>query len=174
MKKQKRVIMGVIVLAILLMGIGYAAYEATELTIGGTASATAKQENFKVYFTGESTVVSTEDNVEVAVTAETTTANVTITDLSVKGDTEHAILQIKNGSVDIDATSVNVTAEGTDANGIDIEAVMCNANGEEITDYSVASGAFTYVKVSATLTETPTENVSATIDVTLTAEPKNN
>ena len=174
MSKQKKLIATVVVVAILLMGIGYAALTATTLTIGGSATATAEQDNFKVYYTGVATK-STDANVAVAVASEDTHAEVTITGLTAAGNKEYAILEITNASNGVDAESVVVTTDGVDSAYFDIEAEMCDASGNAISDNSLAVGAKTYVKVSAELLKTPTgEDVSTTIDVLLTATPKAN
>ena len=175
MKKQKRLIVGVIIIAILLMGIGYAALANTTLTISGTAEATASQENFKVYFTGENTIKNP-NTTDVSVTVNNGEQNATVnmTGLTAKGDTAYAILEIINDSNDVNAESINVTSSQTDTEFFDIEAVMCESDGTPIEDYSVASGNKTYVKVSATLLQTPTEDVNTSINITITAVPEAN
>ena len=173
MSRQKTIIVGVILIAILLMAIGYAGVTSTNLTITGTASATAAQDNFKVYFTGANTVKNPNtDAVSVTATNGQTTATVNVSGLTKKEDTAYAILEIENGSNAVNAESVNVITAGTDNAIFDIEAVMCNAEGTTISDYSVDSGAKTYVKVSATLKQTPTSDTSTSIAVTLTASPE--
>lgn len=171
MKKQKTIIAGIIILAIILMAVGYAALSGITLTINGTASATAKADNFKVYFTGNATK-SKEANVETSITAKAITATVNISGLTTIGDSEYAILEIENGSNAIDAESVQVKTSGTDTSIIDVEVQMCDSTGKVITDYAVASGAKTYVKVSATLLKTPTSDVSTSITATIEATPK--
>ena len=49
--KKRTGIIGVLI-AILALGIGYAAVTAVTLVITGTGSITATQENFKVHYTG--------------------------------------------------------------------------------------------------------------------------
>ena len=175
MSKQKKVVVGVIIIAIVLMAIGYAALTNTTLTITGTAEATANQENFKVYFTGENTTKNP-DTTDVSVTVNNGEQNATVnmTNLTTKGDTAYAILEIINDSNDVNAESINVTTSQTDTEFFDIEAVMCESNGTPISDYSVASGEKTYVKVSATLLQTPTDDVNTSINVTITAVPEAN
>lgn len=172
MNKKNKVIIGVILVAILLMGIGYAALGNETLTINGTASATANQNNFQVYFTGANTVENPDAQVTATVTAKTKTAKVDITGLTTVGDSAYAILEIENGSVDINASSVEVTAEGKDTDYFDISAVMCDNSGATITDYSVAPGAKTYVKVTAELKKNATTEISTDIAVTVTAVPE--
>ena len=178
MNKQKRVITGVIVVAILLMAIGYAGFSVQELTITGTASATASQDNFQVYFSGVNTKVETNGTVEIIGAEEGDhEAEVNVSKLSKAGDTAYAILQIINNSNDVDATSVKVTAQGTDSDFFDIAAVMCKEDGstDGITEENpVISGGITYVKVSATLKTTPTANVDTDINVTIEATPESN
>ena len=53
--KKRTGIIGVLV-AILLLGIGYAVVSAVTLTINGSGSITADQANFKVHYTGDVTV----------------------------------------------------------------------------------------------------------------------
>lgn len=174
MKKQKKLVFIVILIAVLLMGIGYAALSSVTLTINGSASATADSENFKVYFTGVNTP-KTAANVETTVTAESKTATVSFKNLTKKDDEEYVILEIENGSNDVDAQSVTVslTKTGTGAtNVIEADAIMCDAQGSAIENYAVASQAKTYVKVSAKLLQTPTEDAQLTeIEATITAVP---
>lgn len=176
MNKQKKLIFVIILLAILLIGIGYAALSNVTLTVNGTASATSSDENFKVYFTGENTKTSSEapsTNVEVTVTAQATTATVNFSGLTKKGDEEYAILEIENASNDVDAKSVNVAVNSTGSTTIlNASAIMCDASGNAITDYAVASGNKTYVKVSASLLQTPTADAEISITATITAEAK--
>lgn len=173
MKKQKKLVLIVILIAVLLMGIGYAALSNVTLTINGTASAVADNENFKVYFTGESTP-STTSNVTTTVTAKSVTADVEFSGLTKKDDEEYVIFEIENGSNDVDAKSVTVTltSEGSDK-VLEAKAIMCDSTGTAITDYAVASGSKTYVKVSAKLLQTPTENADLTITATITAVAEN-
>lgn len=170
MSKQKKIILISLLLIVLLMGIGYAAITNVTLTITGTASAKANQDNFKVYFTGTTQDKST--NATVTVTAEAVTATVNFTGLTKKDDTEYAILEILNDSNDIDAESITVALSGTtNTDIIEATAIMCDENGAAISDYAVASQAKTYVKVSAKLLQTPTDDVSTAITATITAKP---
>ena len=171
MSKQKGLIIGVILIAIILMAVGYAGLTETSLTINGTAKATVDQTNFKVYFTGAAPITSSAAKVETKVTAESTTATVNIKDLKTEGETQYAILEIKNGG-QIDATSVTVTAQGTDSDYIDIAAEMCDKDGKTISgDNALAVNGITYVKVSAKLKQILNADVETAIAVTVTANP---
>lgn len=176
MSKQKKLIFVIILLAILLIGVGYAALSNVTLTINGKATATASQDNFNVYFTGENTKKSSEDpstNVAVTVTAQAKEATVNFSGLTTKDDEEYAILEIENASNDVDAESINVAITPTGAtNIIEASAVMCDSTGTPISDYAVASGSKTYVKVSAKVIKTPTETSEINLTATITAVPK--
>ena len=176
MKKQTKIIIGVFLFAIIIMAIGYANLNSTTLTITGSASSKAEQTSFKVYFTGESTLKNpNNDTVQVTAGPETTSATVNFTGLKEKGDKAFAILEIKNGSNGIDASSVDVeTAAQTDTTFFDIEATMCTSTGGELSNLAVISGGTTYVKVSAELLQTPTSNVETGITVSIKATPKAN
>lgn len=173
MHKQKRLIFIIILLTVILMGIGYAALSNVTLTINGKATATPNDENFKVYFTGKNTKKSGEEsnpNVNVTVTEQATTATVNFSGLSKKDDTEYAILEIENASNDVDAKSITVALEASGSTTIiEATAIMCDIDGTAISNYFVASGNKTYVKVSATLLQTPTEDSEITITATITA-----
>ena len=173
MSRQKKMILGVILVVILLMAIGYAAVENITLTITGTASASAAQDNFKIGFTGTNIVSPETGNITVnaTATAGATTAKVDVSGLSKKDDTGYAILEIQNTSNAVDASEVNVTAHAVDTDVFQIDAVMCTADGTPISNYALASGAKTYVKVSAMLLKTPTVDTNTSISVTLTAKP---
>ena len=174
MSKQKKIILGVILVVIVLMAIGYANVGSITLTISGKANATASGDNFKVGFTGQNTVINPESgNIVVTANASAgaTSATVNVSGLSKKDDSAFAILEIENTSNDIDASEVNVTTADVDTAVFAVDAQMCTSTGTPISDYALKSGAKTYVKVSVTLLQTPTVDTSTDIDVTLTAKP---
>lgn len=176
MKKQNKIVIGTIFAIILLMGIGYAGVTNVNLTINGNVLATADQTNFKVQFTGATpTTESTNPKatVDAKATAGSTQATVDISGLTTKDDSASAILEIENASIDINASSVNVTVgANTEEEYFTVTAVMCKADGEPVTDYAVAHGEKTYVKVTAKLNKTPLEDIGTKISVTVTATPE--
>jgi len=187
MNKQKKVILIVMIITIFLMVVAYATISNQNLYVKGSATAAVGQGNFKVQFTGENTKVSDETNVIVG-SPETPTGTDTIansqisvnfSNLTAAGDTEYAILEIKNNSNGIEAEKVIVTAHGGDIEEwITIDAVMCNEYGKAMTietDTALAAGDVIYVKVTAELLQTITgADKTATIDVVLEATPKVN
>lgn len=170
--KQKRAILGVMVLATLIMGVAYAAVSTIPLTITGNVTTNAAADNFKVYFSAV-TEESNETNVDANVTNGSTSATLNISGLTKKNDSEYAIFEITNGSNDVDAESVTVLTHDVDTSIIQVDAIMCDSTGSAITDYSVDSGKKTYVKVTVTLLQTPTaDNTVTTIEVDLEAVPE--
>lgn len=183
MKKQSKIILAVILVAVLCMAIGYAAVGSVDLYVNGTASATASQDNFKVYFTGEGTP-SSAANVEIGTVTKTEHDNDTITvdisNLTKKGDIEYAILEIENGSNDLDASSIEVTLDDVDTTYFNITAERCDSTGVSVAENTVLpckpgddnKANKTYVKVSAELLQTPTvDNISTSINVKIVATP---
>lgn len=161
-------------IAILLIGIGYASLANNILSINGQISATADQENFKVYFTGEVPKKYTSENyitIEANPVAQSQNATVNILGLTKKGDSGYAILEIENGSNDIDA-DITVTADIAQTDMFDVDIIMCDQEGTEINNFFVASGQKTYVKIFAELLKTPTSMVQTTISAKVTAVPK--
>lgn len=184
MNRQKKIILGIILVAVLLMGVGYAALSATNLKITGTASATANEDNFKVVFTDAKTENIDETGAAVGtgeatatVTDGSTSATVAFSGMKDVGDTRSVILEIENRSIGtISAKSVAVdTTVGTDSN-FEITAIRCNADGtsEVPGDTVLAKGDKTYVKVTAKLLVAPELNDVTTdkIDVVLIATPQ--
>ena len=179
MSKQKGIIIGVILVAIILMAIGYAALSETGLEITATANASANKDNFKVYFTGTITAKSNETEGAIDVTATEGSVSATVNfnkalGLDTKGESAYVILEIENGSQGIDADSVTVTTDGTDTDIFEFTTIMCNENGTALTDYKVLSGEKTYVKVNVALKTSPTDDATTTTTINLTAKPKAN
>lgn len=179
MNKRKGILVAVILVAVVLMAVGYATLGDTPLNIGTTAQASANTDNFKVYFTGKTTSKSSEAEGAIDVTVTNGATNATVSfnkalGLDTQGESAYVILEIENGSEGIDAESIDVTTDGTDTAIFDFTSIMCNESGEEISNFEVASGSKTYVKVTVTLKTSPTADVETTTDVILTAKPKAN
>lgn len=161
-------------MAILLIGIGYASLANNTLSISGNASAIADQDNFKVYFTGNVPKKYTSDTkiiVDAKPVAQYQNATVNILGLNKKDDTGYAILEIENGSNGIDA-EITVTTEATSTEMFDIDVIMCDKEGNAISDFLVASGEKTYAKIFVKLLKTPINIQKATISAKITAMVK--
>lgn len=113
MKKTNKIIIGVILIAVMLLGIGYAAIQNITLNISGTAKADPSQSNFKVMFTGTPTV-SDSSKVVAAITNDTN-ATINVSGLTAKGQTVTATYTVQNVSSDLSADlSVATTNSNTD------------------------------------------------------------
>lgn len=161
MTKTNKIIAGIVVVAVLIIGIGYAAIQNITLNIAGTASADANQANFTVAFSG-TPEVSEADKVKAAVTDDLN-ATLNVTGLTAKGDVVTATYTIQNTSADL---SANLYATVTNDN-TEYFKVTHSFDAE-----SIAKGAATTITVTVELIKTPiTETVSSTVGVQITAEP---
>ena len=161
MKKTSKIILLMIVMAILIIGIGYAAIQNITLNISGTATADPSQSNFKVMFSGTPTV-SDETYVTAAVTDDIN-ATINVEGLTKAGDTVFATYTVQNTSTDL---SADLSVATTNSN---IEYFTISS---ELAKTSLIAGEATTITVTAELAKTPiTESVSTTIGVQITAVP---
>lgn len=167
MKNSKTVIGVVLLVAILLVAVGYAAIQNVALEIKGNAAATAKQENFTVEFTGTPTT----DNSGVpgaVVTADKvdkTHASINVSGLTANLDTVSATYEITNTSADLAAVLSEVTTVG----GTNKDYFSVTTDIKEV---NLAAGAKTAVTVTVQLVRTPIDlDPTATITVAIDAAP---
>lgn len=167
--KNKKTLLGLVLLiAILLLGVGYAAISGYNLTIGGTAGATGNTDNFIVKFTKATTgtnctkaEISTSD-------ANARTATMEVSGLTAAGDTATATFEVTNESPELNAILAVTTKEmtGTDASYFTVNAEIAD-NAE-----SMAPEATRTVTVTVKLNKTVVEDKTATINVVLSATPE--
>lgn len=167
MNKRKTFFGIALVLAVLVLGIGYAVVANDVLTISGTATATPNDENFKVILTGTPTTDVTgakAGSVDAKVTNETT-GSITVTGLTAKDEVVTATYKIQNNSPDLTAKlSAGVTNDNTEY--FEVTAEIADA------DLTVAEKETT-VTVTVKMLKTPVEaNETANITITVTAEPE--
>ena len=167
MSKNTKIVGGVLLVAIILVAVAYAAITNVELNINGVGNAQAKQENFKVEFIG---TPSTSGKVTTTATineSDKTKGTVNVTGLTAKGDEATATYTVKNLSSDI---SADLTAEATSSNQTYFE-VICS-----LEKTTLKAQEETTLKVTVRLLKTPIdetkEDLNSDIEVTLTAEPK--
>ena len=161
MRKTNKIIVTVLIIAFLLLGIGYAAIQNITLNIEGTATADPSQSNFSVKFTG-TPKVSDSTYVTAGITDDIN-ATISVNGLTQKGQTVSAEYTVQNVSTDISA---------------DLSVATTNSNTEyftlksELAKTSLTAGEATTVKVTVELTKTPIAgSVNSTIGVRLTAMP---
>lgn len=162
--KSKKTFVGVfLILAVLFLGVGYAAIANITLKISGTLGATADDKNFKVAFSDKAIVTS-----DSKITAEKTddlNATIKVTGLTAKGDKVTATYEIENKSEDLSASIATPVITN------DNEAYF-----KVTTDWTAAktvvSKGTTTVTVTVELLKTPIgEDESANIDISLVASP---
>ena len=165
--KNTRLVGGVLLVAIILVAVAYAAITNVELNINGVGSAQAKQENFKVEFIGTPSTSGKGTTTATINESDKTKGTVNVTGLTAKGDEATATYTVKNQSSDI---SADLTAEATSSNQTYFE-VICS-----LEKTTLKAQEETTLKVTVRLLKTPIdetkEDLNSDIDVTLTAEPK--
>ena len=161
MKKSTKVIILVLIIAILLLGIGYAAIQNITLNITGTASADPTQENFEIIFSGEPSI-SDEECASVSIT-DNINSTIHITGLTKKGQFVTVEYVVQNSSNDLSA---------------DLAVSVTNSNTEYflLTSYvdkeSLVAGEATKLIVKVELLKTPmSESVTSIIGVQLKSAP---
>ena len=163
MKRRNTYVGAVLLLAVLMLGIGYAAMSNITLNINGSASATVEDENFKVKFTGTPTV-SNATNV-VAEVEEDHKASITVTGLTAKGDSETATYTIENASEDLSAELAIPSISNDNTEYFKVTTDMDAAK-------TITAGTTTTVTVTVELVKTPIEsNQKANIDINIDATP---
>ena len=167
MGKNTKIVGGVLLVAIILVAVAYAAITNVELNINGVGSAQAKQENFKVEFIGTPSTSGKGTTTATINESDKTKGTVNVTGLTAKGDEAIATYTVKNLSSDI---SADLTAEATSSNQTYFE-VICS-----LEKTTLKAQEETTLKVTVRLLKTPIdetkEDLNSDIEVTLTAEPK--
>ena len=167
MSKNTKIVGGVLLIAIILVAVAYAAITNVELNINGVGNAQAKQENFKVEFIGTPSTSGKGTTTATINESDKTKGTVNVTGLTAKGDEATATYTVKNLSSDI---SADLTAEATSSNQTYFE-VICS-----LEKTTLKAQEETTLKVTVRLLKTPIdetkEDLNSDIDVTLTAEPK--
>ena len=167
MRNTNRVVGGVLLLAVILVAIAYAAITNVTLKINGTSKSQANQTNFVVQFVGEPTTGGKGTTTATINTSKRTEGTVNVEGLTAKGDTATATYTVQNLSQDL---SADLTAEATSSNQSYFE-VIC-----KLEDTTLKAKATTTLTVTVKLLKTPIdetkENLSSEIGVSITAEPK--
>lgn len=170
MKKKKGVIAILLIIALLALGIGYAALTGS-LTITGSASAVADDSNYKVVFINaeagdanysSSTVVPT---ATAAVDSDDATkATFSVTNFTTENDTVTFTYTVENQSNGITAKVSGIEISAFDNS--DYFSITASLP-ESATSVTLDPGETTTVTVTVTCIQTPTAEVS-TGDVTIT------
>lgn len=172
MTETRKIIIAFVVIAVLMIAVGYAAISNITLYINGSAAAAPNDANFLVSFSGEPTTDKTGVKLANLATAtagitDETHATLTVAGLTAKGDTVTATYTIQNTSADL---SANLSASVTNTNTEYFEVT------QKIEPTNVAKGATANVTVTVKLIKTPIQdevdgNLTSTVGLTITAEP---
>lgn len=165
MNRNTRAVVGLVLLiAVLLVAIGYAAITAVPLNINGSAQATPEQTNFTVKFSGTPTVSDSSKVVAEINQQDQLKATINVSKLTAKGDTATATYTIANTSADLSAV-LSATTSNTNDEYFKITQNIAKA--------TVAAGDTTTITVTVELIKTPiTQDEETTIGVAITAEPQ--
>ena len=157
--KNKKTFVGIaLLMVVLVLGIAYATITDT-LTIDGTATVAADTGNFKVAFTGNTSVTGN-GLATASATVGAKTATLNVTGLKVAGETVTATYEVDNTSNGLKA-ALEVAHTNNNETYFDVQTSVTPANID-------VDGRAT-VEVVVTLLKTPIVEQTADIDVTLTA-----
>ena len=171
MNKNTKIVLGVVlVLAILLVAVGYAAIQTVNLKIeSSSAQATPNQSNFTVKFTGTPTTGGVGTTTATLDETDELKASMNVTGLTAKGDTATATFEIENTSADLSAAlSVVDPVENSNSEYFDVTYNIADPviGVNETT-------ATTTITVTVKLIKTPiTQDEETTIGLTINAEPE--
>ena len=158
MKNRKALIVTVLIVAVLLLGIGYAISN-QELFVSGNATANAG--DFLVKFDDTVAVATSGDGTSSGTITDATTATISVDELSKVNEEAVVTYTVKNASTDL---SANLTAEVTTNSNQTYFTVT-----SELADYTIAAGDSTTLTVKVKLVKAALEAQSANITVKLTA-----
>ena len=163
-KNSKIVVGGILLIAVILVAIGYAAIKAVPLNISGDANATPNQANFTVKFVGQP-VVSDQNKVTATLNeTDQLKATMNVEGLTAKGDTVTATYTIQNTSEDL-AANLSATTSNTNEEYFDVSY--------EFEKTTVEHGDTTTIKVTVKLIKTPiTNDETSKVGIAITADPQ--
>ena len=164
--KKSLTIGAILVIAILLVAVGYAAVTSTQLNITGTAKANVNTDNFVIKFTGVDNV-SDADKVTASVASDLA-ATMNVTGLTAKNDSVSATFTIQNLSEDL---SAELSIKSKTISNTEYFAIATEFTNSKST---LKHGESTTVKVTVTLVKTPIdpeENIEGNIVVGVEARP---
>ena len=161
MPRTNKILIVIILVAVMLLGIGYAAIQNITLNITGTATADPSQSNFTVRFS-ENVQVSDSNKVTAAITDDTN-ATINVSGLTTNGDTVTATYTIQNTSADL---SANLSVGTTNSNE---EYFLIES---KLGDETLTAGGATTLTITVQLIKTPISTVeTSTIGIQITAKP---
>ena len=160
MSKTNKIILIALIVAILMLGIGYAAIQNITLNITGTASADPSQANYNVRFAGNPIV--SDSSLATTEMINDTTARIDAV-LSTVGETVNVAYEVENASDDL-SSQILLTTTNSNEEYFDISSDVENS--------ILVAGESTLVTVTVELIKPAIEdNVTASIGVEIEAIP---
>ena len=177
MKQKRTFVTLLLVIAILCLGIAYAAISSVNLTISGNVSALAADGTVEVEFTkaevDESSkgIVTAEPNTD----DDYTKATINVSELTTQGDTATVVYTIENKATDIEATLAEPTITWTNTEWFN---VTCELSGTDLDKSGTGANTQT-ATVVVELLKTPVSEADQTaaadeITITINAAPVEN
>ena len=156
-----------LLIAIVVLGIGYASISAINLIINGNATASVNQNNFTVHFIEAKNIAGTTGVGGTSIIdSDDTKASFNVTGLTKVGDYAEAKYKVKNDSNGIGA---EITLELTNSNSEYFKVT------ETIDDDKLQAGEETYATVKVEMIKTPiNDDVTTTVTAKLIASPLEN
>lgn len=183
MKQKRTYVTLLLTVAILCLGIAYAAFTADTLTINGTAEATVASGEVDVVFTAAAVAEGSNTGTTAEITnAENDTASFAVAGLKTAGDTQTVTFDVENQTAD----GVPVTLQApvvVCGNTEWYEVVTCSYDKTDLAAYDTESNAADTAKLTVTvklLKTVSTEaskteaNTNNTVTITLKADAANN
>lgn len=162
MNKKKTFVGVALLVAVLMLGVGYAAIADVKLNVQGNVTATPSDANFKVEFTG---IPVTSDGVSASISEENKLeATIDVTGLTQAGDVATATYTIINNSEDLTANLTANVIENSNSTYFKVTPTLAQS--------SIAKKASTTLEVKVELIKTPVAtDETGTIKVQVTAAP---
>lgn len=176
MKQKRTFVTLLLVIALLCLGIGYAAISSVNLTISGNISALAAEGTVAVEFTDAEVDPSSKGIVtaepytvtdEDAGTKDYTKATINVSELKAEGETATVVYTIENKADDIAATLAEPTISWDNTEWFNVE---CTLSGNDL-EKNGTEGDSQTATVVVTLLKTPVSQAdqdAATDDITIT------
>ena len=165
---KKRMSIFAILIAVLALGIGYAAISAVTLSITGSGTISPDTDNFNVHYDGTVAVTKSSNDITTTQSHDNAqTGQFTITGMTKKDDTVTFTYTVQNDSEDLSASLAAPTIV-TNSNSTYFTVTSSTAAN------SIAAGGSTTQTVTVTAIKTPvTEDETTNVTINLVASPSN-
>ena len=165
MKKKKSMIFLALLVAVFVLGVGYAAVTGVNLTLSGSAAAKAK--GLDVAFNGSTDsdqTVGSGATITPTASEHSLTANIAVTNLESVGDTITATYTIENYETDVAASLTTASITNTNSEYFEVTSNIPTSSG---TPVSLAAGGTTDLVVTVRLIKTPVTSQYNSTDITV-------